>query len=99
MDADGIPLSMCITSSSDDEQTTSVPLEKKLVKMFKGKKLIYFADTGLDSLGIRNFNFMGGRAFIVTQSIKKLSGKLQNAVFNDCDYRLLSSEDTVLYRK
>ena len=95
MDADGIPLSMCITSGSDNEQTTAIPLEKKLVKMFKGKKFIYCADAGLGSLSIRNFNSMGGRAFIVTQSIKKLSGKLQNAVFNDCDYRLLSSNDTV----
>ena len=95
MDADGIPLSMCITSGSDNEQTTAIPLEKKLVKMFKGKKFIYCADAGLGSLSIRNFNSMGGRAFIVTQSIKKLSGKLQTAVFNDCDYRLLSSNDTV----
>ena len=95
MDADGIPLSMCITSGSDNEQTTAIPLEKKLVKMFKGKKFIYCADAGLGSLSIRNFNSMGGRAFIVTQSIKKLSEKLQNAVFNDCDYRLLSSDDTV----
>lgn len=95
MDADGIPLSMCITSGSDNEQTTAIPLEKKLVKMFKGKKFIYCADAGLGSLSIRNFNSMSGRAFIVTQSIKKLSEKLQTAVFNDCDYRLLSSDDTV----
>ena len=38
---------------------------------------------------------MGGRAFIVTQSIKKLSSTLQTAVFNDCDYRLLSSGEPV----
>lgn len=95
MDADGIPLSMCITSGSDNEQTTAIPLEKKLVKMFRGKKFIYCADAGLGSLSIRNFNSMGGRAFIVTQSVKKLSEKLQTAVFNDCDYRLLSSDDTV----
>ena len=95
MDADGIPLSMCITSGSDNEQTTAIPLEKKLVNMFKGKKFIYCADAGLGSLNIRNFNSMGGRAFIVTQSIKKLSKKLQTAVFNDCGYRLLSSNDAV----
>lgn len=28
MDTDGIPLSMCITSGSDNEQTTAIPLEK-----------------------------------------------------------------------
>lgn len=93
MDRDGIPLSMCITSGSDNEQTTAIPLEKKLTKMFKGKKFIYCADAGLGSLNIRNFNSMGGRAFIVTQSIKKLSAALQQAVFSDTDYRLLSSDE------
>lgn len=62
MDGGGIPLSMCITSGSGNEQTTAIPLEKQI---------------------------------IVTQSIKKLSGELQEAVFNDCDYRLLSSDDGI----
>jgi len=95
MDRDGIPLSMCITSGSDNEQTTAIPLEKELTKMFKGKKFIYCADAGLGSLNIRNFNSMGGRAFIVTQSIKKLSEQLKQAVFSDCDYRLLSTDEPV----
>ena len=93
MDKDGIPLSMCITSGSDNEQTTAVPLEKQLTKMFKGKKFIYCADAGLGSLNIRNFDSMGGRAFVVTQSIKKLSGALRQAVFNDTGYRLLSTDE------
>ena len=93
MDRDGIPLSMCITSGSDNEQITAIPLEKQLTQMFKGKKFIYCADAGLGSLNIRNFNSMGGRAFIVTQSIKKLSDTLQQAVFNDDGYRLLSSDE------
>ena len=95
MDKDGIPLSMCITPGSDNEQTTAVPMEKQLTKMFKGKKFIYCADAGLGSLNIRNFNSMGGRAFIVTQSIKKLSATLKQAVFNDSDYRLLSTNASV----
>ena len=95
MDTDGIPISMCITSGSDNEQTTAIPLEKEIVKMFKGKKFIYCSDSGLGSYNIRNFNSMGGRAFVVTQSIKKLSAALQEAVFNDYDYRLLSSDEPV----
>jgi hypothetical protein len=35
---------------------------------------------------------MGDRAFIVTQSIKKLSDVLKKAVFNDYGYKLLSSD-------
>ena len=95
MDADGIPLSMCLVPGNQSEQTTAVPLEKELGRMLKGKPFIYCADAGLGSYHIRNFNSMGGRTFIVTQSIKKLSGILQQAVFNNCDYRLLSSGEAV----
>ena len=59
------------------------------------KKFIYCADAGLGSLNIRKYNSMGGRAFIVTQSIKKLSNKLQEAVFNDYDYRRLSDDTPI----
>lgn len=92
MDADGIPISMCVVPGSDSEQTTAIPLEEKLLKSIGKSKLIYVADAGLGSLNIRNFNSMGGRAFIVTQSIKKLSDTLKEAVFNDYDYKLLSSD-------
>ena len=95
MDSDGIPLSMCIVPGSDNEQTTTIPLEKNLIQMLKGKRFIYVADAGLGSFHIRNFNAMGGRAFIVTQSVKKLSNTLQQAVFNDYDYKLLSDDSSV----
>lgn len=95
MDGNGIPLSMCISSGSSNEQTTAIPQEEKLIKMFKGKKFVYCADAGLGSFDIRNFNSMGGRSFIVTQSIKKLSTTLKEAVFNDFDYRLLSNDASI----
>ena len=95
MDSRGIPLSMCMNSGSDNEQICAVPAERQLVEMLKGKQFIYCADAGLGSMGIRKFNSMGGRAFIVTQSIKKLSDVLQLAVFSDCDYRLLSDDRNV----
>jgi transposase len=95
IDAKGIPLTMCINSGSDNEQTCVIPLERQLTKMLDGKKFIYCADAGLGSINIRKFNSMGGRAFIVTQSIKKLSKVLKEAVFNDYDYRLLSSDEAV----
>jgi hypothetical protein len=90
MDGDGIPLSMCINSGSDNEQTCAVPAEQNITKMFDGKPFIYCADAGLGSFNIRKYNSMGGRSFVVTQSIKKLSKPLQQAVFNDYDYRRLS---------
>lgn len=95
MDSRGIPISMCLHSGNTSEQTTTVPLEKEVIKMLDNAQFIYCADAGLGSYNIRKFNSMGGRAFIVTQSIKKLSDTLKKAVFNDFDYQLLSDNSSV----
>ena len=87
MDADGIPLSMCINPGSDNESLCAVPAEKKMLKMFENKDVIYCADAGLGYNDARVFNDFGGRKFVVTQSVKKLSDVLKQAVFNDFDYR------------
>lgn len=91
MDGDGIPLSMCVNPGSDNESLSAVPSEKKLLKMFEGKDIIYCADAGLGYTNIRVFNDMGGRKFVVTQSIKKLSEVIKQAVFNDYDYKCSST--------
>ena len=95
MDMRGIPISMCINPGNKNEQVTAIPMEQEILRMTDGAKFIYCADAGLGSYNIRKFNSMGGRAFIVTQSIKKLSDTLKTAVFNDYDYHLLSSDETV----
>lgn len=87
MDADGIPLSMCINPGSDNESLCAVPTEKKMLKMFENKDIIYCSDAGLGYNDTRLFNDFGGRKFVVTQSIKKLNSILKQAVFNDYDYR------------
>ena len=95
MDRNGIPISMCLHPGNTNEQLTAVPLEKEILQMTEGSKFIYCSDAGLGSYSIRKFNSMGGRAFIVTQSIKKLSDVLKTAVFNDYDYKLLSDDEPV----
>lgn len=95
MDSRGIPITMCLHPGNTSEQLTAVPLEKEVLKMLEGAKFIYCADAGLGSYHIRKFNSMGGRAFIVTQSVKKLGGTLKQAVFNDSGYRLLSNNEPV----
>jgi len=99
VDSQGIPISMCVNPGSDNEQKCAVPLEEEIVRMFEGKPFIYCADAGLGSFSIRTFNSMGGRAFIVTQSVKKLSGRLQDAVFNDYDYRRLSDDTWISIKR
>ena len=83
------------TSRNVSEQLTAVPLEEEVLKIIPDSKFIYCADAGLGSYNIRKFNSMGGRAFIVTQSIKKLSDTLKKAVFNDYDYKLLSDDTPI----
>src|SRR5699024_8838001 len=95
MDSRGIPITMCLHPGNTREQLTAIPLEKEVMKMLPDAKFIYCADAGLGSYNIRKFNSMGGRAFIVTQSIKKMSDVLKEAVFNDYDYRLLSTDGPV----
>ena len=95
MDSRGIPITMCLHPGNTSEQLTAIPLEKEVMKMLPGAKFIYCADAGLGSYNIRKFNSMGGRAFIVTQSIKKMSDVLKQSVFNDYDYRLLSNDKPV----
>ena len=72
MDGDGIPLAFSTFPGNANEQTSLKPLEKKVLSEFGCQKFIYCSDAGLASEDIRNFNHMGERAFIVTQSIKKL---------------------------
>ena len=86
MDRNGIPVSMSIHPGNTAEASTAIPLEREVVQMMNGKAVIYCADAGLSSYLIRQYNSMGGRRFVVTQSVKKLSETLQQAIFNDVDY-------------
>ncbi len=72
-DGDGIPLAFSLFPGNQNEQKSLKPLETKIIKDFEHRKFIYCSDAGLGSEQIREFNHMGERAFIVTQSLKKLS--------------------------
>lgn len=99
MDSRGIPISMCIHPGNTNEQLTAVPLEKEVIRMTGNKKFIYCADAGHGSYNIRKFNDMGGRAYIVTQSVKKLGQEIKNIVFNDSNYHLLSNDDAITLKE
>ena len=78
MDGDGIPLAFNITSGNTNEQTTLTPTEKKILNDFKLSKFIVCTDAGLASTANRKFNDKQDRAFITTQSIKKLKKHLKD---------------------
>ncbi len=77
MDGDGIPLAFNLSSGNTNEQITLKPLEKKILSDFNLSKFVVCTDAGLASEKNRKFNNEGERAFITTQSIKKLKKHLK----------------------
>jgi hypothetical protein len=77
MDGDGIPLAFSITKGNTNEQLTLKPLEQKILDDFKLSKFVVCTDAGLAGNYNRKFNDQGERAFITTQSIKKLKNHLK----------------------
>ena len=73
MDGDGIPLAFFLFPGNANEQTSLKPLEEKILQDFGCTKFIYCSDAGLGSEKIKKLNHADERAFIVTQSIKKLN--------------------------
>ena len=90
MDGDGLPLSFNIYPGNKNEQTTLIPEENKIFKSFKlhTTKTILCTDAGLASDEIKKYNIENGRAFVITQSLKKLKKKYQNEVFNQKNWRI-----------
>lgn len=72
MDGDGIPLAFDLFEGNKNEQLTLKPLEEKVIKDFNLSKFIYCSDAGLASKSNKKFNSIGDRAYIITQSLKKL---------------------------
>ena len=94
MDGDGIPLAFNITSGNTNEQTTLTPLEEKILEDFKLSKFIVCTDAGLASNANRKFNDKEERAFITTQSIKKLKKHLMEWTLDENGWKLTNDSKT-----
>lgn len=88
MDGDGIPLAFSIHSGNTNEQLTLQPLEKKILSDFALAKFVVCTDAGLSSTDNRKFNNKGERAFITTQSVKKLKKYLKDWALSVDDWSL-----------
>jgi transposase len=88
MDGDGIPLAFNITPGNTNEQQTLTPTEQKILDDFKLSKFIVCTDAGLASTANRKFNDKEDRAFITTQSIKKLKKHLKEWALNPTGWKL-----------
>lgn len=91
MDGNGLPLSMNIYPGNRNEQKTLIPEETKIVKNFKldDTKIILCTDAGLSSDKIKKYNIKDGRAFVITQSLKKLKSEIKEKVFDKSDWRIV----------
>jgi len=74
-DGDGIPLAFSLFPGNQNEQKSLKPLEQKVLEDFGCSSFIYCSDAGLASENNRILNHTDNRAFIVTQSMKKSSGR------------------------
>lgn len=90
MDGDGLPLAFNIYPGNKNEQVTLIPSENKIINNFKldSTKMILCTDAGLSSDEIKKFNIKDGRAFVITQSIKKLKEIYKEKIFNNSDWRI-----------
>lgn len=92
MDGDGIPIAFDITSGNTNEQTTLTPLEEKIFKDFGLSKFVVCTDAGLASNANRKFNDIGNRAFVTTQSIKKLKKFLMDWALEPTGWHLVNDK-------
>jgi len=88
MDGDGVPLAFSITEGNKNEQLTLKPLEEKILADFKLSKFIVCTDAGLASTCNRKFNDQKDRAFITTQSLKKLKAHLKKWALDPIGWHL-----------
>ncbi len=95
MDGDGIPLAFSLFPGNSNEQTSLKPLEKKVLGEFGCQKFIYCSDAGLASEDIRAYNHMGERAYIVTQSIKKLKKEEKEWALDTKGFKRVSDDTPV----
>lgn len=95
MDGDGIPLVFSLFPENANEQTSLKPLETKVLQDFGCTKFIYCSDAGLGSEAIKKINHAGERAFIVTQSIKKLNKDDKRWALDKTGFKRVSDDSPV----
>lgn len=98
-DGDGLPLAFSLFPGNQNEQRSLKPLETKVLQQFGCEKFIYCSDAGLAPEDNRVFNHMGQRAFIVTQSIKKLPAEDRAWALDGTGFKCLADDVPVAITK
>ena len=80
-----------VFDGSSNEQPSLKPLEQKVIKDFGFHRFIVCTDAGLASEANRRFNNINDRAFVVTQSLKKLKEDERISAMDDTNWKQLSN--------
>ena len=91
MDGNGLPIAMNIYPGNENETKHLIPLQEKIEKDFdlNNKKTIICTDAAMCTDEIKQFNIKDGKAFVITQSIKKLKKEYQKEIFEDGNWRVV----------
>lgn len=101
LDGNGFPIAMNIFPGNTNESTTLIPLQEKIIGInpeskikiegfdFDNDKTIICTDAAMCTDEIKKFNIKDGKAFVITQSIKKLKKEYKEEVFEDEGWRII----------
>lgn len=91
MDGNGLPIAMNIYPGNENETKHLIPLQEKIEEDFnlKNKQTIICTDAAMCTDEIKKFNIKDGKAFVITQSIKKLKQKYKDEVLEDDNWRII----------
>lgn len=100
LDGNGFPIAMNIFPGNTNESTTLIPLQGNILGVdpetnikiegfnLDNDKTIICTDAAMCTDYIKQFNIKDGRAFVITQSIKKLKEEYKKEVFEDDNWRI-----------
>lgn len=91
MDGNGLPIAMNIYPGNENETKHLIPLQEKMENDFEliNKQTIICTDAAMCTDEIKQFNIKDGKAFVITQSIKKLKEEYKKEIFKDSDWRII----------
>lgn len=90
MDGNELPIAMNIYPGNQSETKQLIPLQKKIAEEYDlvDKKIIICTDAAMCTDEIKKFNVKDGRAFVITQFIKKLKDIYKKEVLEDDNWRI-----------
>ena len=97
MDGNTLPIAMNMFPGNESETKQLIPLQEKMINNFDlaNKKTIICTDAAMCTDEIKQFNIKDGRAFVITQSIKKLKQMYKDEVFKDDNWRIIGDEKNI----